>query len=115
MGKTGLRRTFAAMVALAGLLFAVEPSLARVRMSFVPGRYHHSYGGRHHSYTRHYHRARSSRHHASSHGGRHGASRSAGDEGPAASAPAGSGFKMEDGVLTYPAPARFQPKNLKHP
>ena len=23
------------------------------------------------------------------------------------------GFKMEDGVLTYPAPARFQPQNLK--
>ena len=26
--------------------------------------------------------------------------------------PPGSGFKLEDGVLTYPAPARFQPKNL---
>lgn len=26
--------------------------------------------------------------------------------------PVGSGFKLEDGVLTYPAPARFQPKNL---
>ena len=24
----------------------------------------------------------------------------------------GSGFKLEDGVLTYPAPERFQPKNL---
>ena len=32
---------------------------------------------------------------------------------PATSAPPGSGFKMEDGVLTYPAPARFQPKILK--
>ncbi len=26
--------------------------------------------------------------------------------------PPGSGFKLEDGVLTYPAPARFQPRNL---
>lgn len=31
---------------------------------------------------------------------------------PATSPPPGSGFKLEDGVLTYPAPARFQPKNL---
>lgn len=29
--------------------------------------------------------------------------------------PPGSGFKMEDGVLTYPAPARFQPRNLPKP
>jgi hypothetical protein len=26
--------------------------------------------------------------------------------------PPGSGFKMENGVLTYPAPERFQPRNL---
>ncbi len=26
--------------------------------------------------------------------------------------PPGSGFKLEDGVLTYPAPSRYQPKNL---
>lgn len=32
--------------------------------------------------------------------------------GPSAPPPPGSGFKMEDGVLTYPAPARFNPKNL---
>jgi hypothetical protein len=31
---------------------------------------------------------------------------------PSAKPPPGSGFKLEDGVLTYPAPARFQPKNL---
>ena len=31
---------------------------------------------------------------------------------PSAPPPPGSGFKLEDGVLTYPAPARFQPKNL---
>ncbi len=31
---------------------------------------------------------------------------------PSAPPPAGSGFKLEDGVLTYPAPARFQPRNL---
>ena len=31
---------------------------------------------------------------------------------PSAAPPPGSGFKLEDGVLTYPAPARFQPKNL---
>ncbi|WP_129218268.1 DUF1190 domain-containing protein [Lichenibacterium ramalinae] len=29
--------------------------------------------------------------------------------------PPGSGFKLEDGVLTYPAPARFQPRNLPKP
>lgn len=31
---------------------------------------------------------------------------------PRAAPPPGSGFKLEDGVLTYPAPARFQPRNL---
>lgn len=31
---------------------------------------------------------------------------------PSAPPPPGSGFKLENGVLTYPAPARFQPKNL---
>ncbi len=31
---------------------------------------------------------------------------------PGAAPPPGSGFKLEDGVLTYPAPARFQPRNL---
>ncbi len=31
---------------------------------------------------------------------------------PSASPPPGSGFTLEDGVLTYPAPQRFQPKNL---
>ena len=31
---------------------------------------------------------------------------------PSAPPQPGSGFKLEDGVLTYPAPARFQPKNL---
>ncbi len=34
---------------------------------------------------------------------------------PGAPPPPGSGFKLEDGVLTYPAPARFQPKNLPRP
>ncbi|MCW6508723.1 DUF1190 domain-containing protein [Lichenifustis flavocetrariae] len=35
---------------------------------------------------------------------------------PASPPPAaGSGFTVIDGVLTYPAPARFQPKALKHP
>lgn len=42
------------------------------------------------------------------------ASREAAPASPAgtASAPPGSGFKLEDGVLTFPAPERFQPKNL---
>ena len=31
---------------------------------------------------------------------------------PSAPPPPGSGFKLQDGVLTYPAPARFQPRNL---
>ena len=34
---------------------------------------------------------------------------------PGAAPPPGSGFKLEDGVLTYPAPARFQPRNLPKP
>ena len=34
---------------------------------------------------------------------------------PGAPPPPGSGFKLEDGVLTYPAPARFQPRNLPKP
>ena len=34
---------------------------------------------------------------------------------PGAPPPPGSGFKIEDGVLTYPAPARFQPRNLPRP
>ena len=34
---------------------------------------------------------------------------------PGATPPPGSGFKLEDGVLTYPAPARFQPRNLPKP
>lgn len=34
---------------------------------------------------------------------------------PSAPAPAGSGFTLKDGVLTYPAPARFQPQNLPKP
>ncbi len=33
-------------------------------------------------------------------------------EAPSAPPPPGSGFKLEDGVLTYPAPSRFLPKNL---
>ncbi len=35
--------------------------------------------------------------------------------GPSPLPPPGSGFKLEDGVLTYPAPARFAPKNLPKP
>ncbi len=31
---------------------------------------------------------------------------------PSVPPPPGSGFKLEDGVLTYPAPERFQPRNL---
>ncbi len=39
--------------------------------------------------------------------------RDTGDEGgDAAAAKPGAGFTMMDGVLTYPAPARFQPKVL---
>lgn len=34
---------------------------------------------------------------------------------PSPAPPPGSGFKLEDGVLTYPAPARFQPRNLPKP
>lgn len=39
-----------------------------------------------------------------------------GGEAPSGPAPrGGGGFTVIDGVLTYPAPARFQPKALHHP
>jgi hypothetical protein len=81
-------------------------------MSFVPGSrghfravsHRHHGGGRSH---RHWHG--SSRHARPS--PRHGSEREGGE---AAEAKPGGGFKVIDGVLTYPAPARFQPKNLPH-
>lgn len=81
--------------------------LASQTMSFVPGEKAPIFAT---SY-----RARGSHFHRRSFQARGRApSRNQADEEPSAAAPPGSGFKMEDGVLTYPAPARFQPKNLKH-
>lgn len=39
-------------------------------------------------------------------------SRGEDEGGDAAKAVPGKGFTLENGILTYPAPARFQPKNL---
>lgn len=124
-----MRRIFAgALLALAVLLGAGlgAPNRAEARgrhaMSFSPGdrsRPHAGHGGQ---------RRRVGRSH--SRGTRHGHGRlrghahatpaasqpvaGGGDEGDAAKAVPGKGFTMENGVLTYPAPARFQPKNLPH-
>lgn len=110
MGQARVRRALATVVALIGLVALIEPAQARHRLSFVPG--HH--GG-----------AAAYRHFGARHAGggrgrqrgyfrRRGAPSAGADEGATAPPPPGSGFKMEDGVLTYPAPARFQPQNLKH-
>lgn len=118
MGKARMRRATAGILVIATLLAMMEPALARVRMSFAPGRHGYAVSYRHRSYRPAYHGWRG-RHRASA-VSRHApvrtrAGRSSGpDEAPSAAPPPGSGFKMEDGVLTYPAPARFQPKNLKH-
>lgn len=89
------------------LLVGNGPLLASQTMSFVPGDkspiLSTSYGARGSRFSRRSFRSR---------GGSKGRSQT--DEEPSSAAPPGSGFKMEDGVLTYPAPARFQPKNLKH-
>ena len=107
MGQKSLRPALLILAALAGVLLVDGPAAARQRMSFMPG-HSHGYAAAHrrssHPTWRKRYRVLPSR----------GARRRA----PAAEMPAGTvppGFKMEDGVLTYPAPARFQPKNLKHP
>lgn len=91
-------------------LFLDGPLQASQTMSFVPGdrspilpaSFHPRRSG-----SRFHRRAFQAR-------GRGAPGRNQADDEPSAAAPPGSGFKMEDGVLTYPAPARFQPKNLKH-
>ena len=127
MGETSLKRIRRIVLLFAGMLMLAGPiavatagnAFARHRMSFTPGSHHGGYGG---------HRGRSrgasrpSRHargrtaparHIATRGGH--ASDDGNSEGSGAivSRP-GGGFTLEDGVLTYPAPARFQPKNLKH-
>ena len=102
-----------ALLALVGVLSVLEPAWARVRMSFIPGRHGYAVAYPHRGYGRHssYRRGRGLGYASSGHASR---SQSGPEEAPAPAAPPGSGFKMEDGVLTYPAPERFQPKNLKH-
>ena len=120
-----MRRIFAgALLALAVLLGAGlgAPDRAEARgrhaMSFSPGdrsRPHAGHAGQrrragrsHGRAVRHGHgRVRVRAHAATS-------QPAGGDEGDAAKAVPGKGFTMENGVLTYPAPARFQPKNLPH-
>lgn len=114
MGKTRLKQAMAILLALAGLLAVGEPVSARVRMSFMPGRHGYTVAHQHRGYGHHFAYGRGRRR-SYAPNGRASRSRSGPDEAPAPAAPPGSGFKMEDGVLTYPAPARFQPQNLKHP
>lgn len=89
------------------LLGGIGPLLSSQTMSFVPGDKSPIQATSYRTRGARFHRRSSS-----SRGGNRG--RSQADEEPSSAAPPGSGFKMEDGVLTYPAPARFQPKNLKH-
>ncbi|MDX7950938.1 hypothetical protein P7D22_07065 [Lichenihabitans sp. Uapishka_5] len=103
-------------------LAAFQPTAASARqsLSFTPGQHDRSHGVQaEHSR----HRVRSVRPHV-----RSGVARAPGgaargravasqretvDDGPAAKAVPGKGFSMENGVLTYPAPARFQTKALR--
>ena len=78
---------------------------ARQTMSFVPGdRSRQTRAERSH---------RSAGRAAHAPRGRTGHGRRGEEGGGAAKASPGAGFTMMDGVLTYPAPARFQPKVLK--
>lgn len=109
MGQAGLIKLLVPASMMAGLLLSADPASARHRMSFTPGGHGHVVAS-HRGFSRSArHRLGRSPHFA---GGR-GLGRAPADDEPAAAAQPGSGFKMEDGVLTYPAPARFQPKNLK--
>lgn len=109
------RLRLAILVTALALIASVTPSgaWARQSMSFTPGdrtRAHaassHRWAARHTRHPAHVARSRG-------HGDRR-RTAADGDEGSAAVAVPGAGFTMENGVLTYPAPARFQPKNLKH-
>ncbi|MBE7220294.1 MAG: hypothetical protein INR64_17630 [Caulobacteraceae bacterium] len=126
-----MRRILAgALLALAVLLGmslgGSGPAEARGRhsMSFSPGdrsRPHavhggyHRRGGRSHGRSARHGHGRGRFHAVPKHGApAQPAARGGDDEGDAAKAVPGKGFTMENGVLTYPAPARFQPKNLPH-
>ena len=115
MGQARLIRAVALIVLAWSQLMGADPAAARQTMSFVPGgrgrlAVHSGYHGQ--RYARH----RATYGHQARRGGRvrqatpHGGE----DGGDTAKAVPGAGFTMQDGVLTYPAPARFQPKNLKH-
>ncbi len=114
MGQAGLKRLLILGTALAALLLADSAAMARHRMSFVPGRHGHGYAAV--AGPPRCPRAGAAIDRRAMWLARHGPARRGGgaDEGTNVPPPPGSGFKMEDGVLTYPAPARFQPKNLKH-
>ena len=97
----------------------LSDAMARQAMSFSPGDHARSRGAH---VSRHGHAGRS--HGASRHGrgrpraiahapARKGYAARGDDEGDAAKAVPGKGFTMENGILTYPAPARFQPRNLR--
>jgi hypothetical protein len=114
----------AVMVAVMAVWGPTAEAAGRHRMSFTPGdrgrpSLHHRAGrsaghrafrGRH---AVHGHRAVRG-HHASGHRAETHRVETHRETENAAKAVPGAGFKLEDGVLTYPAPARFQPKNLPH-
>ena len=103
MGQTGLKRGAAVLATLGVVLMSIPPSVARQRMSFVPG---HDSGFT--ASLRRQSRARWRKRYEAVPVAR----QRVPQEGDTAGKP-GQGFTMVDGVLTYPAPARFQPKNMK--
>lgn len=95
--------------------FHPAEALARQSMSFSPGNHARPSGARALRHAR-VGRGRATRRRAQvrSRPTGHLTRRSGGaDEGDAARAVPGKGFTLENGILTYPAPARFQPRNLK--
>jgi hypothetical protein len=108
--KTGAILGLFLMVLLNGTSLAE----ARQRLAFTPGHHGRSYAvarprARWH-WTRHAQRYAPTRH-ASHPAPAHPAQ--AHPNADTAEGRPGGGFTMQDGVLTYPAPARFQPKNFK--
>lgn len=109
---TGAGRLISHALMAVVVLALCGPVWARQSMSFVPGHHARARAAAHHA--RHVQRSRHAFHaarHTTGRRARH--EPEAADEGSAAKAVPGPGFTMQDGVLTYPAPARFQPGNLK--
>ena len=103
MGQAGLKRIAVLLATLGVVPMSSAPTLARQRMSFVPGHY----SGYTASIRRQSHATWRKRFQATR------APRERASPKDTTAGKPGQGFTMVDGVLTYPAPARFQPRNLK--